>query len=126
MRKSLVILSILALSVSCNSQNETSNPDVKLEVIQPKVFKAIIDTATNIQIVDVRTPEECSAGMIEGAVNINFYDTDFRDQVSALDRDKTTLIYCRSGGRSGKAAEVLEGLGFKVIYDLSGGYMNWK
>jgi len=76
--------------------------------------------------VDVRTPEECSAGMIEGAVNINFYDADFKDQISALDRDKTTMIYCRSGGRSGKAAEVLEELGFKVVYDLSGGYMNWK
>jgi rhodanese-related sulfurtransferase len=58
-------------------------------------------------------------------ININFYDADFREQVAKLDRNIPVYVYCRSGGRSQKAMEVLKELGFSVVYELQGGYMNY-
>ena len=76
-------------------------------------------------IVDVRTPEEYSEGKIGDAMNIDYYSADFKKQAEALDKTKPVLVYCRSGGRSGKSAEILEEMGFTEIYNLEGGYMGW-
>ena len=45
--------------------------------------------------------------------------------MSELNKQAETLIYCHSGGRSGKASKILKELGFKEVYDLKGGYSNW-
>jgi rhodanese-related sulfurtransferase len=79
-----------------------------------------------VQLVDVRTPEETADGMIEGAQNINFRDASFREQIGSLDKDKPVAVYCGAGGRSGKTSQLLEELGFKEIYDLSGGFTQWE
>lgn len=79
-----------------------------------------------VQLIDVRTPEEFAEGHIEGAKNINFHSNDFLSQFSKLDRNKPLYIYCKSGNRSGKAAKELSGMGFKKIIDLKGGYLAWK
>jgi rhodanese-related sulfurtransferase len=81
------------------------------------------DTA-NIILVDVRTHEEYAAGHLEGAVNINWHDPDFRTMANKLDKGKTIYLYCQKGGRSAKAATILDSLGYKVV-DLQGGYSAW-
>jgi rhodanese-related sulfurtransferase len=77
-------------------------------------------------VLDVRTPEEFAAGHIEGAVNIDFNSSGFKDEVAKLDPEKTYLLHCRSGGRSGKAKSTFTGLGFKAIYHLDGGLNAWQ
>jgi rhodanese-related sulfurtransferase len=77
-------------------------------------------------ILDVRTPEEFSEEHIEGAVNIDFYSATFRDQLDKLDKDKTYLVYCRSGGRSGNTMEIMEDLGFQEAYNVLDGILGWK
>ncbi len=77
-------------------------------------------------IIDVRTPEEFAEGHIEGAVLVNFQDNDFRDKVGELDRDKTHLIYCRSGARSAGARDVMAELGFHEIYNMLNGILGWE
>jgi len=77
---------------------------------------------TNAILLDVRTPEEYDSGHLEGALNINWYDNDFKDKVSALDRSKAVYLYCKAGGRSTKAAEVMREMGFKNVVNLEGGY----
>jgi rhodanese-related sulfurtransferase len=77
-------------------------------------------------IIDVRTPEEFAEGYIEGAVLVNFQDDDFRDKVGELDRDKTRLIYCRSGARSAGARDVMAELGFREVYNMLGGILGWE
>ena len=76
-------------------------------------------------LVDVRTPEEFAQGHIEGAQNHNFFAADFAQQMQAYDKQKPLLLYCRSGNRSGKAAMLLDSLGFRQLYDLKGGFMDW-
>ena len=95
------------------------------EVLAPNAFNDYINT-DDVQIIDVRTPEEYAAGYISNAVNINFYDSDFKAQIGKLDPSKKVAVYCKRGGRSGKAAKMFKDLGFEQIADLKGGFDNWK
>jgi rhodanese-related sulfurtransferase len=72
-------------------------------------------------LIDVRTPEEFVAGHLENAININWYDEDFAEQVAQLSKENTMYVYCQKGGRSAKASALLDSLGFRTI-DLTGGY----
>lgn len=80
----------------------------------------------NIMLVDVRTPEEYSAGHIDNALNINWYNKSFDNQFESIDKDKTIYVYCKKGGRSLKAQERLISLGFENVINLEGGYDAWK
>lgn len=77
-------------------------------------------------ILDVRRPDEYAGGAIGGAVNLDYSDPDFPEQAGLLDRERTYLVYCRSGGRSGSASRILETLGFVRVYDLEGGIEAWQ
>ena len=79
-----------------------------------------------IQLVDVRTPEEVSYGVIKGAQHIDIYDPDFESRLAVLDTKKPVAVYCAAGGRSAQATAVLEKLGFSEVYDLTEGIRGWK
>ena len=83
-------------------------------------------TQPEVQLVDVRTPEEFSEGHLENAINIDVTADDFDAKVASLDKEKPVMVYCKSGGRSAKASARLKELGFKTISDLEGGITNWK
>ncbi len=77
-------------------------------------------------ILDVRTPDEFKEGHLPGAVNLDFRAPDFERQVAKLDRDKTYLVYCRSGRRSAAALEVFARLGFRQVNNLQKGLLEWR
>jgi len=76
----------------------------------------------DVILVDVRTPEEYGAGHIANAINVNWYDEDFAQQMKAIDKDNTIYLYCKKGGRSAKAQALLDSLGYKKTVNLEGGY----
>ena len=77
-------------------------------------------------VIDVRTPEEFASGHIEGALNINMFDENFKNQLEALDRTKAVSVYCKVGSRSARAAAVMREMGFEEVYDLEGGIRKWN
>ncbi len=77
-------------------------------------------------VLDVRTPQEFAAGHLPGAINLDYYSPTFREQLNQLDKSKTYFVYCRTGHRSGEAVKIMKQLGFKKIYDLNGGIMQWQ
>ena len=77
-------------------------------------------------IIDVRTPQEFAEEHIENATNIDFYSEAFQDMLNNLDKNKAYLIYCRSGGRSGNALNIMAELNFKEVYNVSGGIIAWN
>lgn len=80
----------------------------------------------NVVLVDVRTPEEVAEGYITGATTfIDFYSDGFQEEIKKLDKSKTYVMYCRSGGRSGKAAQFMIDNGFKTVYNLNGGISSY-
>lgn len=88
-------------------------------------FAELINTGEG-QILDVRTPEEWAEGSIAGAKKMNFFDDTFNDELSKLDKTKPVYVYCKSGGRSGKAAKKMDKMGFTKIYNLTGGITAWN
>jgi len=117
----LLGISLLFLcSVSC------SNGQTNGQALDPKTFATRITATSGATLIDVRTPKEFSKGHIEHALNYNWNGEDFDKQVSTLDKNKPVFVYCLSGGRSGEAAEKMRSSGFKEVYELSGGMMEWR
>ena len=91
---------------------------------------ALIQANSNnskFSIIDVRTPEEFVTGFIEGAVNIDYYASDFRtSQLWVLDKGKTYLVYCGSGKRSALARDIMADMGFQTVYTIVDGLTTWK
>jgi len=132
MKKFLFVL--LFIPLDCFGQNEIESNHIfkdtsevinssTIQVVEKNFYKNLIDK--NIQIIDVRTLEEYEEGHIINAVNINYKSSDFIENISALDKKKPYLIYCKSGNRSEKASKIMDSLGFYKIYDLKGGFLNW-
>lgn len=129
----LILLAASSLLVSCSSSEETSGEGQATEEVMNKqqrvskeTFKAFLDGHKDeVQLVDVRTPEEYNAGTIDGAVNMDFYGADFQAQLESLDKEEPVMIFCKSGGRSGQTLEMMKEMGFKTVLELEGGYSNW-
>ena len=79
----------------------------------------------NTLVIDVRTPEEVAEGHLPGSVNINFLGEDFAQQIDVLNKKTTYLVYCKTGIKSRKAADLMQKAGFKHVYMLEGGYTAW-
>ncbi len=72
-------------------------------------------------IIDVRTKEEFEESHIEDAVNIDIYSPSFEGAITDLDKTKSYLIYCTSGGRSLQATMFMRKNGFANVENLGGG-----
>ena len=95
------------------------------KTITPSEFEQKL-TQPNAQLIDVRTPEEYTDGGIPGSVNMNYNAADFDQNLATLDKEKPVLVYCLSGGRSGSAANKMNNMGFKEVYNLQGGIVQWR
>ena len=117
----LVLISLLLL-VGCQMPTQIIG-----DLTVQEAFDLIEEEQGNpdFAIIDVRTPEEYADGHIENAVNIDFRADDFEDRISELDKDKTYVIYCRSGVRSAGALDVMEQLGFNEAYNVLEGIIGW-
>lgn len=114
-----VAMTMCILPVSgCNGNNNIAS------VAAPEFEKEI--KTDSVQLLDVRTPQEYAEGHIDGAININVQSDDFRQLAeNELSKDFTIFVYCRSGRRSLKAADILTELGYKVV-NLKGGILEWE
>lgn len=75
-------------------------------------------------IIDVRTQGEYDTGSLKGAlVGYNFSSGEFEEKLDSLDKTKTYYLYCASGNRSGKAAQLMKEKGFQNVQNL-GGYQD--
>jgi rhodanese-related sulfurtransferase len=79
----------------------------------------------NLSILDVRTAKEYVSGHIAGALNLDFFARDFRSQLEKLDRGKSYLIICHSGGRSAQTVKIMEKNGFKHLFHAKEGMSHW-
>ena len=79
-----------------------------------------------VVILDVRTPGEYAAGHLKNAVLIDYKSKDFRQRLAELDKSKTYLLHCRSGGRSTSAIPTFKELGFQHVIHLDGGMLAWE
>ena len=126
MSKNVLILALLVIAIITSMSIGCSIGQVIEDITAQEGFALIQENEGNpdFVIIDVRTPEEFVDGHLEDAINLNINSENFLDELKKLDKDKTYLIYCRSGSRSAQAVAVMEELGYKEVYDM-GGIMDW-
>ncbi|MFI8687263.1 rhodanese-like domain-containing protein [Rossellomorea sp. NPDC077527] len=88
-----------------------------------QVEELLNDENQSLNIIDVREDDEVAMGMIPSAKHISLGQIESR--MNELEKTKEYIMVCRSGGRSGKAAQFLEDQGFDVI-NMTGGMMSWE
>ncbi|MEO1167883.1 MAG: rhodanese-like domain-containing protein [Pseudomonadota bacterium] len=125
-----IALSLALTGYSSETSGQTAEPTDTVEqsaVVDVTVAeaKALIDGEGSVVVLDVRTPEEFAEGHIEGALNVDFRDENFPEELAKLDRDQRYIVHCRSGRRSSASMEVFEELGFADIQHMYEGSNGW-
>lgn len=109
--KELFAIFCLFLTICLSAQNK-SQPITSLDIA----------SLNNAILVDVRTAEEYEQGHLEGAQNFDWFADDFAENFKNIPKDRKVYVYCKKGGRSSKAQEKLNSMGFLDVVNLSGGY----
>ena len=128
----IIIFGILFTNACIKTGKNTVIPERQNQIIKnispEEAYKLILENKDNpdFVIIDVRTPEEFSDEHLEKAINLNYYSDTFQKVLHKLDKNKTYLIYCRTGGRSGNTLNIMQELDFRVVYNIFGGIINWK
>lgn len=122
--RTLLFIGVLLMASCSESQVKEVVEQAGHQVVNAEQFNEML-AEEGIQLVDVRTVEEYNQGTIGNAENIDFLATNFAVEIAKLDKSKKTLIFCRSGGRSGKAGAIMEEMGFGTVVDLARGYSGW-
>ncbi len=123
MKKLLFVLGLTTLLFFTACKEKTTAQEIK--VITPEEVYEAVRNSEDLQLIDVRTQDEFGEDHLAAAQNICVTDNDFEEKVSKLDKEKPVYLYCRSGKRSAKAASIMKEMGFKEIYDMEGGFLNW-
>ena len=102
----------------------TAAPEQILQKIDAQQAKEMMDSSSDLILLDVRTQEEYDESHIKGALLIPDYEISDKAGELLADKEATILIYCRSGRRSALAAQALSDLGYSSVYDF-GGIIDW-
>jgi len=121
MYKNLIVLFFLIVLTGCGKAQNNGNSNLSATEFSKKLKQT-----KDAQLVDVRTPGEFRNGHLKNAMNIDWNADDFAEKVKALEKDKPVFLYCMSGPRSTAAAEKLQEMGFKNVYEMQGGMMKWR
>ena len=93
--------------------------------INTKQLKKILEDKEDICLLDVRTEEEFEERNIESAINIPLIELMYNVDDIEEYKDKKVIVYCRSGHRSITACNLLSMEGFKNLYNLDKGIIDF-
>ena len=122
--KVVPFLLVILLLAGCAETTGGENDATYRQITMSEAVEMMASESDYI-ILDVRRPDEFSAGHIPNAVNIP-HESIGADEIDELpDKDRLILVYCRSGNRSKQASEKLVRLGYTNIVEF-GGILDWK
>ena len=121
----VIIISIQSLVICPANESESGHENLDA-VKTKKIIAKYKKEKKTLTIIDVRTKEEYDREHFPKAKLINFFGSDFEKKLKELDKNKSYLLHCQSGGRSKGALKKMQELGFKRIYHLDGGILAWK
>ncbi|HPX91278.1 MAG: Coenzyme A disulfide reductase [Spirochaetes bacterium ADurb.Bin218] len=75
-------------------------------------------------VIDVRSKDDYNKGHIDGAINIPHEE--LKETAKSFDKNKKYVVHCNKGTTGNAAQNLLLNLGFKEVYNLSGGYSQYK
>jgi len=118
-RTFIILLASTILAIGQETSSTIKN-------ISPAKAAKAIKADPNIVVIDIRTSKEFNKGHIAKAKNIDFQSLDFAKKLAKLDRKKTYLVHCKSGGRSTRSLAIWKKLGFKNVLHLDTGILGWQ
>jgi len=115
-----VLIIIITGAFMMNRQDTGKPSDSENQILDAEQFREQREKSPG-KIIDVRTPEEYEEGhLAEADQLIDFRSDSFDSEISKLDKNETYYLYCRTGGRSGKAVEKMKKAGFSDVYNVGG------
>lgn len=125
MKNNIIQFSVFVLILIFFSCKEsTAQEEDTIKMVTPKEVEKL-SKMKEVKLIDVRTKEEFKTEHIKNAQNI-VYDENFSEKIAQLNKNEPVIVYCKSGRRSEKCAQILKDSGFVKVYDLKGGITQWK
>ena len=125
-----ILIPVMLIALVCSGVLTSGCVETRLfqDVSPQEAFNLIEDNkgSADFVILDVRRNSEYQESHLADAINIDYYASDFADELDKLDKDKSYLVYCRSGNRSAGAARMMQELGFEKVYNMLGGISDWQ
>ncbi|MGD1893380.1 MAG: rhodanese-like domain-containing protein [Cyclobacteriaceae bacterium] len=94
-------------------------------LIEADVLEKLLQEDSSVVVLDTRSSEEYQAGHLENARFVNYATFQLSD-VHDLAKESPIVVYCLSGGRSGRVAQQLLNAGYKNVKNLNGGVRSWQ
>jgi len=119
----LIFISLILL-LGCTKEDEKEI--ISYQTITSEDAHNMMETRTDLIIIDVRSKEEYEISHIENAINmpVNELGNRFKEEITD-NLEQTILVYCRSGVRAKQASELLSDLGYKNVFNF-GGLLDWN
>ena len=132
---SLILFNVVLIAGCTQATSQTSSSPPATIITTPNVPTITVPDAyiliqENINnpdfvILDVRSQSEFDTGYIASATNIDYESSQFNTDISQFDKSKQYLVYCRTGIRGAFATQIMMGLGFEKVQNLTGGITAW-
>lgn len=119
MRSLIIFISLVLFTFSVSTQN------ANVKQVNPDEFQKLITEPGGV-LLDVRTRSEYKNGHISNSGQLNYYTFDFKKKLLLLPKDEPIYLYCNTGYRSERAAKYLVENGYKNVYNLEHGIMDWE
>ncbi len=116
-----VLLTMLLIS-ACKNATTKSNANL----LKAPAYHDKLEATPDARLIDVRTPEEFREGHLPASININWEGEAFKEEVDIFDKSQPIFVYCEAGARGTAAAKYLSEQGFNEVYNLDGGFTEWK
>ena len=98
----------------CQSNRILETNEIEYQELQERAKTGAI-------LLDVRSPQEYKEGHLQGAISLPEYEIKNNVENKISNRNQEIILYCRSGGRSKKAYNIMRKLGYTNLYTLKGG-----
>lgn len=96
-----------------------------MQEITAAELKRKMDAGEDVQLIDVRQPNEYAYAKIEGAKLIPLGE--LMNRIGEIDESRETVVHCHAGGRSARAIDAMQRAGFKgELKTLTGGITAWS
>jgi len=121
----IIVLGIINFIIKTPYIWRSSIPAYEYKTISPEEFREMMNSNSDLIIVDTRIKEDFQKGYIKGAINLPY--TNFKNMEKSLkeNRDKEIILYSEDGDRSKKICDFLSNLGFSNIMNLNTGINGW-
>jgi len=121
MKRSIFVVLLLSLFLSAFDQGEPKGYSI---ISVPDAYQLVKAADKNTMFLDVRTPGEYQSGHVPHAKLIPVQT--LANRLNEVPKDKKVIVYCESGVRAGRAAELLVSQGYTNVLSMKASMRGWR